>query len=269
MRKPLLHTITLSAYHLYQIVVLCPTVFFMSVWAGSTMAVMCPFVGWLRSIMGISDNKAGWGITRPDWWGSFASRWWARIIIWASLIPVTVEGKENIDRSTSYVFVANHQGAYDIFLICGFLGAEIRWMLKRSLEKIPFLGIGCRHAGYIYVDKGNPGAVRATYRRAEQALQGGASLMAFPEGSRTKTGQLNRFKKGAFALADELQLPVVPMTINGSYDILPPQRDGGFICRHPLKLTIHEPILPQSRGEENIERLMTESYTAIAHSVLP
>ena len=141
-------------------------------------------------------------------------------------------------------------------------------MLKRSLEKIPFVGIGTRKAGYIYVDKGNPGAVRSTYRRAEKVLQGGASLMVFPEGSRTKTGRINRFKKGAFALADELQLPVVPMTINGSYDILPPQRDGHFIHRHPLRLTIHKPIYPQSQGPENMQRLMDESFDAISSSLV-
>ena len=238
-------------YKLYQIVVVCPVVIIMSAWAGTTMAVMCPLTG-----------KYG------DWWGSFASRWWGRVIIWASLIPVTVEGRESFDKDTSYVFVANHQGAYDIFLVCGFLGAEIRWMLKRSLEKIPFVGIGARKAGYIYVDKGNPGAVRSTYRRAEKVLQGGASLMVFPEGSRTKTGRINRFKKGAFALADELQLPVVPMTINGSYDILPPQRDGHFIHRHPLRLTIHKPIYPQSQGPENMQRLMDESFDAISSSLV-
>ena len=105
--------------------------------------------------------------------------------------------------------------------------------------------------------------MRATYRHAEKVLQDGASLMVFPEGSRTRTGRVNRFKKGAFALADELQLPIVPMTINGSYDILPPQRDGSFIHWHPLRLTIHEPIYPEARGEENVRRMMEESFEKI------
>lgn len=251
-------------------VVLCPVVILMSAWAGTTMAVMCPATGWLQEALhGIPAlaSIGKWRVFRPDWWGSMASRWWARVIMMASLIPVTVEGRENIEKDRSYVFVANHQGAYDIFLVCGYLGAEIRWMLKRALEKIPFLGIGCRHAGYVYVDNGNPGAVRSTYRRAEKALEGGASLMVFPEGSRTKTGKINRFKKGAFALADELRLPVVPMTINGSYDILPPQRDGKFIHRHALRLTIHKPIFPQSQGEENIEKTMRESFETISSSL--
>lgn len=248
-----------SAYKTYQILVLCPVVFFTSAWAGSTMTVMCPLAGWLKAHLPFSLGI----MTRPDWWGTFASRWWARIIIRASLLRVDVKGRENIRKDTSYVFVANHQGAYDIFLVCGYLGAEIRWMMKRSLEKIPFLGIGCRHAGYIFVDKGNAGKVRNTYRRAEHALQDGASLMVFPEGARTFTGRMGRFTRGAFTLADELQLPVVPLTINGSFDVLPRTRDGQFIHRHPLSLTIHEPIFPTSKGQDNIERLMKESYEAV------
>lgn len=250
-------------YKLYQIVVLCPIVVLTSAWAGTTMAVMCPLAGWLKSHLPFSLGI----MTRPDWWGTLASRWWARIIMRTSLINVTVEGHENIEKNKEYVFVANHQGAYDIFLICGYLGVEIRWMLKKELEKIPFLGIGCRHAGYIYVDKSSRAAVRDTYRQAEKALESGASIMVFPEGSRTRDGKLQPFRRGAFTLADELQLPVVPMAIEGSFDILPRHRDGKFIRRHPLRLTIHKPIYPLSQGHENIERLKNESYNAILSSI--
>ncbi len=252
-------------YRIYQIIVLFPVVVVMTIWAGSTAAIMCPLVGWFNIIVpGIV--KCG-RIFRADWWGTFASRIWGKIIIAASLLPVEVKGRENIEKDTSYVFVANHQGAYDIFLVCGYLGAEIRWMLKRSLEKVPFLGVACRHAGYVFVDKGNPGKVRSTYRHAEKVLQGGASLMVFPEGSRTRTGKMTRFRRGAFALADELQLPVVPMTINGSYDVLPASSDGGFIHYHKLSLTIHKPLYPESRGDENLQRMLNESYDMI-HSGL-
>lgn len=235
----------------------------MSAWAGTTMAVMCPFTGWLKKHL-----PFGMGImTRPDWWGTFASRYWAKVIMRASLIPVEVTGRENIDPNTSYVFMANHQGAYDIFLVCGYLGAEVRWMLKRSLEKIPFLGIGCRHAGYVYVDNRNAGEVRSTYRRAEEALKDGASLMVFPEGARTWDGKMRQFRRGAFLLADELQLPILPMTINGSFDILPRMNDGKFIHRHKLSLTIHKPIYPIGQGQENIQYLMDESYRVISRDV--
>lgn len=241
-----------------------------SAWAGTTMAVMCSLAGWLKQHLPFSLGI----MTSPDWWGTFASRWWAKIITRASLLKVTVEGRENLHSlnemgKTSCVFVANHQGAYDIFLICGYLGVEIRWMLKKELEKIPFLGIGCRHAGYIFVDKSSRAAVRDTYRGAEEALKDGASVMVFPEGARTFTGHMGAFRRGAFTLADELQLPVVPLTINGSFDVLPRMNDGKFIKHHPLRLTIHKPIYPLSQGHENIERLKKESYEAIMADIAP
>ncbi len=77
---------------------------------------------------------------------------WAKIVCWASLVRVTVKGRENIDLKTSYVFVANHQGAYDIFAIYGYLGHNFKWMMKKSLEKIPLVGYACRRAGQIFVD---------------------------------------------------------------------------------------------------------------------
>ena len=92
-------------------------------------------------------------------------------------------------------------------------------------------------------------------------MQGGTSLVVFPEGRRTFTGRMNEFKKGAFLLADQLQLPVVPMSISGSFDILP--RTGKLLSWHPLKLTIHQPIYPQGKGQDNQTMLMEESYQAI------
>ncbi len=252
-------------YRIYQIIVLAPVTFLATVWAGSTMVIMCTSAGWLRAKLPFSLGL----LTRPDWWGTFAGRVWAKVIIRTSLLSVTVEGRENIRPGQSYVFVANHQGSFDIFLVCGYLGVEIRWMMKRALEKVPFLGTGCRHAGYIYVDKGSAGKVRATYRRAEAALKGGASLMVFPEGARTFTGHMGIFRRGAFTLADELQLPVVPLTINGSFDVMPRMKGHKFVKHHPLRLTIHKPIFPTSQGAENIQRLMEESYAAINSALEP
>lgn len=262
---PIFHSLLAVLYKIYQILVLVPVVVLISAWAGSTMAIMCPFTGCLKRTLPFSMGI----MTRPDWWGTFASRIWGKVIISASLIKVEVEGRENIKPGTSYIFAANHQGAYDIFLVCGYLGAEIRWMMKRSLEKIPFLGIGCRNAGYIFVDKGNAAKVRSTYLRAEEALKEGASIMVFPEGARTFTGHIASFQRSAFKLADELQLPLIPMTINGSFDILPRMNDGKFIKRHPLKLSIHKPIYPECKGPENVKRMLNESYAAIMAGLVP
>lgn len=173
-----------------------------------------------------------------------------------------MKGHEHLDKKTSYVFVANHQGSFDIFLVYGFLGRNFKWMMKKSLRKIPFVGKACESAGFIFVDKSSPRKVYETIKGAEKVLQGGTSLVVFPEGARTFTGHMANFKKGAFLLADQLQLPVVPLTIDGSFDILP--RTGKLLHWHPMKLTIHEPIYPLGKkGEENLHMLMTESYKAI------
>ena len=227
-------------YKIYQIVVLIPVVVLSSAWAGTTMAVMCS----------ISRH--------PDWWSTFASKWWARIILATALIPVEVRGREHIVRGESYIFAANHQGAFDIFLICGYLNVPFRWMMKRALEKVPFLGWGCKHAGYVFVDKSNPGAVRRTYRQAEQILLSGTNLMMFPEGSRSADGRMMPFRKGAFMLAEEMKMPVIPMTINGSYDILPKGKKLRLIKRHKLSLTIHKPVF-----FEDGEALREECYRSI------
>lgn len=250
-------------YRIYQTIILAPLLVLTTAFGGSIATVICPCASWLKRHLPFSLGI----FTQPDWWASALSRCWARIIVRASLLPVKVYGRENIPPHTSCVFVANHQGAYDIFLVCGFLNMEIRWVMKRSLEKIPFLGTASRHAGYIFVDKGNPGKVRATYRHAEEALKDGASVMIFPEGSRTFDGHMTQFRRGAFTLADELQLPVVPLTINGSFDVLPRQKDGEYITRHPLTLTIHKPIYPLSKGTDNINRLLNESYKVINAAV--
>ena len=227
-------------YKIYQIVVLVPVVVLSSAWAGTTMAVMCS----------ISRH--------PDWWSTFASKWWARIILATALIPVEVRGREHIVKGESYIFAANHQGAFDIFLVCGYLNVPFRWMMKRALEKVPFLGWGCKHAGYVFVDKSNPGAVRRTYRQAEQILLSGTNLMMFPEGSRSADGRMMPFRKGAFMLAEEMKMPVIPMTINGSYDILPKGKKLRLIKRHKLSLTIHKPVF-----FEDGEALREECYRSI------
>ena len=97
----------------------------------------------------------------------------------------------------------------------------------------------------------------------------GMSLVVFPEGARTFTGHMGTFRRGAFMLADELQLPVVPLTINGSFNVMPRMRDLHFVVWHPLKLTIHEPIEPQGKSRENILRMEKLSYEAVMSGLVP
>ena len=141
------------------------------------------------------------------------------------------------------------------------MGRNFKWMMKKSLRKMPFVGKACEAAGHIFVDKSGPKKVIETIEHARHVLQDGTSLVVFPEGARTFTGHMGYFKKGAFQLADDLQLPVVPLTIIGSFNILP--RTGGFVSWHPMTLVVHKPIYPQSQGMENIKATMEEAYREI------
>ena len=205
----------------------------------------------------------GCSLGNGHFWGYYPGKWWAQFIIRILMLPVKVEGRENLVKGQSYVFVANHQGAFDIFLIYGFLCRNFKWMMKRQLRQMPFVGKACEAAHHIFVDKRGASKIRATYDSARQTLQGGMSLVVFPEGARTFTGHMGVFKRGAFMLADDIELPVVPLIINGSFDVMPRTRDMKWVVWHPLRLTIHKPIQPIGKGADNIKYLEEESYKVV------
>ena len=141
--------------------------------------------------------------------------------------------------------------------------------MKQGIKKIPFVGFACERSHQIFVDKRGPSKIRKTYEDARRILQEGYSVMVFPEGARTFTGHMGEFRKGAFALADELQLPVVPLTINGSFKVLPRMRDWRLNDWYPLRLTIHQAIYPVGQGPENIEATKRQAYDSVMSSIDP
>ena len=237
-------------YYLYQIVVGVPVLIVVTILTSLAIAIGC-------------------AIGNGHFWGYYPGRWWAWIILRTLLIPVKVEGRENLEKGQSYVFVANHQGAFDIFLIYGFLGRNFKWMMKYQVCKIPFIGFACRRSHQILVDKRGVSKIKKTYDDARRILSEGYSVTVFPEGARTFTGHMGIFRKGAFALADELQLPVVPLTINGSFNILPRMRDWRLIEWHPLRLTIHQPIYPVGQGPENVNATLRQAYDSVMSGLVP
>ncbi len=192
----------LFLYRIYQIFIMAPILLVATILTASITIIL--------SMIGMGR-----------WAGYFFPHWWARLFCVLTLVRVTVVGRENIDANTSYVFVANHQGAYDIFSVYGYLNHQFRWMMKKALEKIPLVGYSCKVSGHIMVDNSTPASTRETLEKAEKQLQGGMSLVVFPEGARTWDGKMRQFKRGAYRLAVEFGLPVVPITINGAFDVMP------------------------------------------------
>ena len=131
------------------------------------------------------------------------------------------------------------------------------------------MGFACRMSHQIFVDKRGPSKIKETYDNARNTLKSGMSLVVFPEGARTFTGHMGVFRKGAFMLADELQLPVVPLTINGSFNVMPRMRDWKWVTWHPLRLTIHQPIYPVGRGQQNVQAIMRQSYDSVMSALAP
>ncbi len=214
-------------------------------------------------------TSIGCTIGNGHFWGYYPAHLWGRCMLALFLIPVKIEGRDNLERKQSYVFVSNHQGAFDIFLIYGYLNRNFKWMMKYQLRRIPFVGYACLKARHIFVDKRGPKKIKATYDAARETLKDGVSVTVFPEGSRSFTGHLGLFRKGAFALADELQLPVVPMTINGSFDVMPRMRDFKFTCWHRMTLTIHAPIYPVGQGPDNVEATRNQAYDSVMSALAP
>ncbi|MCR4853312.1 MAG: 1-acyl-sn-glycerol-3-phosphate acyltransferase [Prevotella sp.] len=237
-------------YRIYQLCIAVPLFLVWTIIISITVAIGCTLFG-------------------GHWFGYYPGKAWGWLALKLFLIPVKVEGRENLKEGESYVFVSNHQGMFDIFLIFGHLNRQFKWMMKYQLRKMPFIGFACARSHQIFVDKRGASKIKKTYDQARAILRGGMSLCVFPEGARTFTGHMGVFRRGAFMLADELQLPVVPITINGSFDIMPRMRDYHFITWHPLSLTIHAPIHPECQGPDNIKRTMQESYDAIMSSLVP
>ena len=177
-------------------------------------------------------------------WGYWPGMIWGRLFYLIFFIPIHVHGREHIKKGQSYVVAANHQSYWDAFLMYGFLGIKFKWLMKKELGKIPFVGWACRMAGHILIERSSRVKSMESIRKAESKLKNGMSVVIFPEGTRTPDGKMARFKRGAFLISQELNLPILPVTIDGNYDVM--SRHAWNVTWHPVHMTIHEPIMPRT-----------------------
>lgn len=215
----------------------------------------------LTALVTIISMSLGGG----SFWAFWPARLWSKFVCLISLVKVVVNGKDNIDSQEQYVFVANHQGAFDIWAIFGFLPHRFKWLMKKELENVFLVGYACKKSGHIFVDDSNISSVKETIAESEKQLAKGNSLVIFPEGSRTFDGKMIPFKRGAFMMAAEFRRPVVPLTIDGSFRRMP--RTTYLINPGKIILTIHKPITPGEKGF-NTKQLMAQCRQTI-NSALP
>ena len=190
---------------------------------------------------------------------------WARVMAWVTPMRVEVEGRENIDPHQSYVLVSNHQSQYDIFMLYGWLGVDFKWVMKQELRKVPGVGVACERLGHIFIDRSNHAAAIATLEAARTKIVDGTSVIFFPEGTRSTDGRLLRFKRGAFRMAVDLGLPILPLTVTGTRDVLPANTSD--VMPGSARLIIHEPISIEGVTVEGCQELSDRVREVIASSL--
>lgn len=174
----------------------------------------------------------------------FASRTfivsWAKLNLLVSFVGVDVEGREKIVPGQSYVIVSNHQSLYDIYVLYAYTGLDAKWVMKKELRAIPVFGLAAEMMGHIIIDRSSPEQAIETINLAKQRIRNGISVVFFAEGTRSRDGNLLPFKKGAFRLALDLGLPILPISIHGSRNVLP--SDTMELTPGRIRMVIHDPI---------------------------
>ena len=201
----------------------------------------------------------------------FASRvfatTWARTLGFLTPIRVTVEGAEHAQRDRSYVVASNHQSQFDILVIYGWLKLDLKWVMKAELRKLPAIGIGCEKAGHIFVERRNPKQASQAITDALARLGDGIGILFFPEGTRSPDGHLLPFKKGAFRTAIDQQLPLLPVTVAGTRDILPARSLRLFPGQ--ARMVIHPPIETAGMTVDQVDALLQRTREVITSAMPP
>jgi len=192
--------------------------------------------------------------------------WWSRVWLKASGTTVTVEGSENIDPDQSYVVVANHLSTLDIMVCFLAVPLPIRYLAKKELFRIPLLAQGMRSVGIIEVDRAARAAIHTSVnRQAKDLIEHNRSLIIYAEGTRPRDGVMKRFKKGAFTMAIGSQLPILPLSIHGTYEAAVPGKPwfrGG-----PVTAIIDEAIPTAGMTQADADSLRDRVREIIAKRV--
>lgn len=191
--------------------------------------------------------------------GHACARFWSRWMLRVAGIRVVVEGLEKVPTDGPVIYMGNHQGNFDINALTVAVPRLFSWIAKEELFRIPVFGAAMKRAGYIPLDRSGGRKALKSMKAAAARIAAGASVVIFPEGTRTKDGSLLPFKRGAFLLAVKSGVPIVPFTINGSRAINPRNR----IELHPGTITVSfaAPIATAGGAEDE---LMTQVREAIA-----
>lgn len=181
-------------------------------------------------------------------------KFWGRFNSIITPMFVSVSGRENIDPKQSYVITADHKSQYDIFAVYGSMPADFRWVMKKELRKVPILGYMAERGGHISIDRSDSKKAIETLEAAKTKIKDGTSVFFFPEGTRGPEDRMLPFKKGAFKMSIDMGLPILPVSITGTADVLP--NNSTMLFPGKAQIIIHKPVSTEGYTSENIQELM-------------
>ena len=186
--------------------------------------------------------------------GHYYARLWGKTALLANRVKVRIEGTEHLNGKGPYIFMSNHQSYYDVFALLGHLPYQFKWLVKKELFSIPYFGWTMAAVGYISIDRGGTRDTVEAMNEAAQKIRDGMSVTIFPEGSRSPDGSIQPFKKGGFTLAIKSKVPIVPIAIDGSRDIMP--KDKFTVTSGEIRMLMDRPIETESYSLKDREVLM-------------
>ena len=217
-----------------------------------TIAIYTTVLGTISFVAGFFDPRGVFGHRCAQWWG--------RAIVATSGVRIERAGRPLPADHESCIFVANHSSIYDVPILFTAVPRQLRIMAKSTLGYVPFIGWHLHRSGHLLVNRKHPGA--GIFKKMQRMARSGASLIVFPEASRTSDGRLKKFKGGIFLLAIEHRLPIVPVTVSGSRRVMP----KGRLRVEPatVRVTIHEPIPTVGMSRDDARALADRTRAIVA-----
>ena len=238
-------------------------------WLGSLQALLLwSVIGLLTVVFSLAMAACAaclWVVDRQRKAVHWLASVWGRTVFWCRPSwQVTVTGRHHLEPHRHYILVANHQSLLDIMALYH-LNRQFKWMVKEELFRIPFLGWAMTLAGYVQLARTKPHRIHDAYEQARRWLASGMSVLFFPEGTRSRTGELGSFKNGAFKLAVTTGISVVPIAVSGTRDLLV---RGGWRFR-PGPQRVRVAVLPPIAPTISADALRDEARARIHHEISP
>ena len=194
------------------------------------------------------------------------ARWLMKLSAWILRVKVETQGLENIDRADPCIFMANHESFLDGPLLFMVIPRALRVILKKSVFRLPVVGIGMRHVGFVPVDRKRArGGVRSIDKAAALMNKKGWSFLIFPEGTRSLDGRLQDFKRGGFFLALASGAPIAPVTIGGTFELMP--KGSWWVKSGTIRVAFHETVAVDGYSAESMPQLIDQVKGAIAGEI--